>query len=119
MQCRPEVNIEPWDKEFRSIKEGSQALDWTEKHPTAHWKGNPDVDSPVRTELLHCNESRSWGAEIMRQVKFSKHTTTSLSIWIWCYGMSYLLSTSRISCVDRHRHLFCMTELGRRSEIWF
>ncbi|XXG75397.1 hypothetical protein AAC387_Pa07g3911 [Persea americana] len=62
-----EVNIGPWDEEFRSIKEGSQALDWTEKHPTAHWKGNPDVDSPVRTELLHCNDSRSWGAEIMRQ----------------------------------------------------
>lgn len=71
--CRPEVNIGPWDDEFRGIKEASQALNWTERHPTAYWKGNPDVVSYLRIKLLHCNDSRAWGAQIVRQVKFSKH----------------------------------------------
>ncbi|KAI3833701.1 hypothetical protein MKX03_004036 [Papaver bracteatum] len=63
----PEVNIEPWDDEFRSIKQGSQAKEWIKRWPRAYWKGNPDVLSPVRTELMRCNHSRFWGAQIMRQ----------------------------------------------------
>ncbi|XP_077222957.1 O-glucosyltransferase rumi-like protein (DUF821) [Tasmannia lanceolata] len=63
----PEVNIGPWDEEFKSIKLGSQSHYWTMKRPTAYWKGNPDVNSPVREKLLSCNDSRTWGAEIMRQ----------------------------------------------------
>jgi hypothetical protein len=66
--CRPEINIKPWAEEFRSIKLGAQAVKWKRKTKTAYWKGNPDVDSPIRMALLSCNDSKKWGAQIIRQV---------------------------------------------------
>lgn len=63
----PEVNIRPWDEEFRDIKRGSQARSWPKKWPRAYWKGNPDVGSPIRTSLLECNHTKKWGAQIMIQ----------------------------------------------------
>lgn len=62
-----ETNIQPWDEEFKSIKQGSHATNWTERLPLAFWKGNVEVYSPVRTDLLRCNDSTQWGAHIMRQ----------------------------------------------------
>lgn len=66
--CRPEINIGPWDEEFRNIKLGSQAVNWKRKDKTAYWKGNPDVQSTIRMALLNCNDTKKWGAQIMRQV---------------------------------------------------
>ncbi|CAM8909913.1 unnamed protein product [Rhodiola kirilowii] len=63
----PETNIEPWDRQFKDIKKGAQAVRWMDKLPYAYWKGNPDVASPVRTELLNCNDTNLWGAQILRQ----------------------------------------------------
>ncbi|KAL9679716.1 hypothetical protein QQ045_017582 [Rhodiola kirilowii] len=63
----PETNIDHWDKQFKDIKQGSQAVNWTDKLPYAYWKGNPDVGSPARNELLRCNDTRRWGAQILRQ----------------------------------------------------
>ncbi|EOY33718.1 hypothetical protein QUC31_018795 [Theobroma cacao] len=63
----PETNIQPWDKQFKDIKQGSQAENWTRKLPWAFWKGNPDVEAPIRQELMQCNHSRQWGAQIIRQ----------------------------------------------------
>ncbi|GFZ19631.1 O-glucosyltransferase rumi-like protein [Actinidia rufa] len=63
----PEVNIGPWDEEFSDIKKGSRSRSWRRKWPVAYWKGNPDVGAPIRTELLTCNHSRLWRAQIMRQ----------------------------------------------------
>lgn len=71
MLVRPEINIGPWQEEFPDIKQGSQAVSWVNKMPRAYWKGNPDVFSPVRTELLNCNHSRKYGAQIMRQVELN------------------------------------------------
>ncbi|KAK4419861.1 hypothetical protein Salat_2399000 [Sesamum alatum] len=62
-----EINIRPWDEEFRSIKKGSKRRSWARKHPFAYWKGNPDVVSPIRLELLQCNDTELWGAQILRQ----------------------------------------------------
>ncbi|KAM7527668.1 hypothetical protein LguiB_031078 [Lonicera macranthoides] len=62
-----EINIKPWDLEFKSIEEGSGKQKWPKKSPFAYWKGNPDVVSPIRTELLQCNDTNQWGAQIMRQ----------------------------------------------------
>ncbi|CAN1167011.1 O-glucosyltransferase rumi homolog [Linum perenne] len=62
-----EINIGPWSEEFPDIKRGSRAERWRSKQPRAFWKGNPDVVSPIRMELLQCNDSRKWGAQIMRQ----------------------------------------------------
>ncbi|GFP97341.1 o-glucosyltransferase rumi homolog [Phtheirospermum japonicum] len=62
-----EINIGPWDEEFKSIKEGSKHRSWDKKWPIAYWKGNPDVLSPIRTELLQCNDTKTWNAQIMRQ----------------------------------------------------
>lgn len=65
---RSEIHIDPWNTQFRDIKQGSQAKSWAEKSPVAYWKGNPDVFSPIRTELLQCNDTDRWSAEILRQV---------------------------------------------------
>ncbi|XP_011080692.1 O-glucosyltransferase rumi homolog [Sesamum indicum] len=62
-----EINIRPWDEEFRSIKKGSKRRNWSRKYPFAYWKGNPDVVSPIRLELLQCNDTQLWGAQILRQ----------------------------------------------------
>lgn len=67
-QARQEVNIRPWDQEFRRIKKGAKRKSWVDKVPVAYWKGNPDVVSPVRLALLECNDTQAWGAMIMRQV---------------------------------------------------
>ncbi|XP_065879283.1 uncharacterized protein [Euphorbia lathyris] len=63
----PEINIRPWNEEFPDIKRGSQSQSWSKRKPRAFWKGNPDVMSEIRTELLQCNNSRKFGALIMRQ----------------------------------------------------
>ncbi|XWS74021.1 hypothetical protein CRYUN_Cryun02cG0179700 [Craigia yunnanensis] len=63
----PETNIQPWDEQFKDIKQGSQAQSWTKKLRRAFWKGNPDVEAPIRQELMQCNHSRLWGAQIIRQ----------------------------------------------------
>ncbi|WCJ29185.1 hypothetical protein M5689_010834 [Euphorbia peplus] len=63
----PEINIRPWNEEFPDIKRGSQSQSWSKRKPRAFWKGNPDVFSEVRTELLQCNHTRKFGALIMRQ----------------------------------------------------
>ncbi|GER35481.1 hypothetical protein STAS_11745, partial [Striga asiatica] len=62
-----EINIGPWEEEFKKIKEGSRRRRWVSKRPFAYWKGNPDVLSPVRTQLLECNDTQKWNAQIMRQ----------------------------------------------------
>nr|GMD23838.1 O-glucosyltransferase rumi homolog [Ipomoea batatas] len=62
-----EINIGPWDEEFNNIKQGSKLRSWARKWPVAYWKGNPDVSSPIRTELLQCNDTRMWRAQIFRQ----------------------------------------------------
>ena len=66
---RSETNLRPWDEEFGDIKQGSKRSSWGSKQPRAYWKGNPDVVSPIRMELMKCNHSRLWGAQIMRQVQ--------------------------------------------------
>ncbi|XP_060172486.1 uncharacterized protein LOC132603440 [Lycium barbarum] len=62
-----EINIRPWNEEFKSIKLGSKSRSWVRKIPIAYWKGNPDVVSPIRLELLTCNDTQMWRAQIMRQ----------------------------------------------------
>nr|XP_043622195.1 O-glucosyltransferase rumi homolog [Erigeron canadensis] len=62
-----EVNLGPWQEEFKSIRKGSQIISWEKKFPYAYWKGNPDVNSPIREHLLLCNDTDKWGAQIMRQ----------------------------------------------------
>lgn len=66
---RSETNLRPWEEEFGDIKQGSRRRSWYNKQPRAYWKGNPDVVSPIRLELMKCNHSRLWGAQIMRQVR--------------------------------------------------
>ncbi|KAK8960409.1 hypothetical protein KSP40_PGU020471 [Platanthera guangdongensis] len=63
----PEVNIKPWDEQFREIKRSSQAIPWKNREAIAYWKGNPDVQSTARMELLNCNDTKQWKAQIMRQ----------------------------------------------------
>jgi hypothetical protein len=51
------VYVEPWDRQFASIKAGANATRWPDRVPTAYW----------RVALLGCNDTGLWRAEIMRQ----------------------------------------------------
>ncbi|KAH7542248.1 uncharacterized protein LOC107410848 [Ziziphus jujuba] len=111
----PETNLNPWDEEFKSIKYGSQETSWSKKAPRAYWKGNPDVGSPIRTELLNCNHSRKWGAQIMRQdwaeeakggyekSKLSSQCDYRYKIYAegyaWSVSMKYILSCGSLSLI--------------------
>ncbi|KAF5795938.1 putative lipopolysaccharide-modifying protein [Helianthus annuus] len=87
---RSEINIGPWEEEFRSIKEGSQKQSWSKKYPYAYWKGNPDVDSPIREALLQCNDTTQWGALIMRQN--------------WTQEIQHGFKQSKLSAQCNHRY---------------
>ncbi|ERN09811.1 hypothetical protein AMTRI_Chr08g201810 [Amborella trichopoda] len=110
-----EVNLAPWDEEFRSIKRGSQNLKWTEREARAYWKGNPDVQSPVREDLLRCNDSAIWGAQIMRQdwveearagyekSKLANQCTHRYKIYAegyaWSVSLKYILSCGSLALI--------------------
>ncbi|KAL0533574.1 hypothetical protein IC582_027609 [Cucumis melo] len=111
----PEVNLRSWREEFEDIKKGSKNLSWLNKFPRAYWKGNPDVDSPARTELLKCNHSRKWGAQIMRQdwaqeardgyeqSKLSNQCNHRYKIYAegfaWSVSLKYILSCGSMSLI--------------------
>ncbi|KAI5063334.1 hypothetical protein GOP47_0021881 [Adiantum capillus-veneris] len=65
----PQIDISPWTEEVQSIYSSSKVLKWEDRKPNAYWKGNPDVGSKVREDLLRCNKTKDsdWGAEIYRQ----------------------------------------------------
>ncbi|KAK9280355.1 hypothetical protein L1049_014044 [Liquidambar formosana] len=111
----PETNLGPWDEELKSIKLGSRARSWANKSPRAYWKGNPDVQSPVRTTLLQCNDSKMWGAEIMRQdwvaeekggfeqSKLSKQCNHRYKIYAegyaWSVSLKYIMSCGSLTLI--------------------
>ncbi|KAG6681114.1 hypothetical protein I3842_13G075800 [Carya illinoinensis] len=111
----PETNLRPWDEELRDIKRGSQRISWSKKWPQAYWKGNPDVQSPVRLELLKCNHSRMWGAQIMRQdwaeearigyeqSKLSNQCNYQYKIYAegyaWSVSLKYILSCGSLALI--------------------
>lgn len=65
----PETDIRPWTEELENIYKASKSMKWENRDPSAFWKGNPDVGSPIREELLKCNssEEHDWRAQIFRQ----------------------------------------------------
>ncbi|PKA60220.1 protein glucosyltransferase [Apostasia shenzhenica] len=111
----PEVNIKPWHEQFKEIKLGSQSIPWHMKEATAYWKGNPDVQSPIRVELLNCNDTKQWKAQIMRQdwvqesnsgfqnSKLSNQCKHRYKIYAegfaWSVSLKYILSCGSISLI--------------------
>ncbi|KAJ4725584.1 O-glucosyltransferase rumi [Melia azedarach] len=111
----PETNLRAWNEEFPEIKHGSQAKFWSEKSPRAYWKGNPDVASPLRVELVKCNDSNRWEAEIMRQnwteeakdgfekSKLSNQCNHRYKIYAegyaWSVSLKYILSCNSVALI--------------------
>lgn len=64
----PEINIKPWERLIKELKEGNQKVKWTDREPYAYWKGNPAV-AQTRMDLLKCNVSDKldWGARVYAQ----------------------------------------------------
>lgn len=120
LQCRPETNIEPWNREFKSIKAGARATRWADRVPTAYWKGNPDVASPLRVALLGCNDTALWRAEIMRQnwsdeaksgyqhSRLSSQCTHRYKIYAegfaWSVSLKYILSCGSMALLIEPRY---------------
>ncbi|CAN8280539.1 unnamed protein product [Cochlearia groenlandica] len=52
----PEVNIKEWRKLSLAIREANERLQWKDRIPYAHWKGNSHV-SWDRSNLMKCNSS--------------------------------------------------------------
>ncbi|XP_019188374.1 PREDICTED: O-glucosyltransferase rumi homolog [Ipomoea nil] len=110
-----EINIGPWDEEFYNIKQGSRLRSWARKWPVAYWKGNPDVSSPIRTELLQCNDTRLWRAQIFRQdwveeaksgfeqSKLSKQCQHRYKIYAegyaWSVSLKYILACGSVPLI--------------------
>ncbi|KAL1370110.1 hypothetical protein HN51_000421 [Arachis hypogaea] len=110
-----EINILPWQEQFADIKVGSKKVSWRNKIPQAYWRGNPDVASPIRTELLNCNDSSKWGATIMRQdwgeaarrgfkeSKLSKQCNHRYKIYAegyaWSVSLKYILSCGCVTLI--------------------
>jgi protein glucosyltransferase len=120
LQCRPETNIEPWNREFKSIKAGARATRWADRVPTAYWKGNPDVASPLRVALLGCNDTALWRGEIMRQnwddeaksgyqhSRLSSQCTHRYKIYAegfaWSVSLKYILSCGSMALLIEPRY---------------
>ena len=120
LKCRPETNIKPWNREFKSIKMGARATRWADRVPTAYWKGNPDVASPLRVALLGCNDTAAWRAEIMRQnwddeaksgythSKLSSQCTHRYKIYAegfaWSVSLKYILSCGSMALLIEPRY---------------
>ncbi|KAK9124498.1 hypothetical protein Sjap_014100 [Stephania japonica] len=110
---RPETNIQPWEEEFKSIKRGSEAVNWDKKLNHAYWRGNPFVGSRARTDLLHCNDTNKWGAEIYIQnwieeakVGYKKSSLADqckhrykiyAEGWAWSVSLKYILSCNSLA----------------------
>ncbi|KAL0918846.1 hypothetical protein M5K25_010887 [Dendrobium thyrsiflorum] len=110
-----EVNIKPWDEQFREIKHGSQKIPWKMKEDIAYWKGNPDVQSPIRIDLLKCNDTKQWKAQIMNQdwiqesnsgfknSKLSDQCKHRYEIYAegfaWSVSLKYILSCGSVSLI--------------------
>ncbi|KAL3682330.1 hypothetical protein R1sor_000352 [Riccia sorocarpa] len=63
-----ETKLEPWDEQREKIDKGSALMEWKDKIPTAFWRGNPDVGSPLRENLLKCTsraeiQNQNWGIQ--------------------------------------------------------
>ncbi|KAG0480800.1 hypothetical protein HPP92_011364 [Vanilla planifolia] len=86
----PEINIRPWDEQFKEIKHCSQSIPWKMRDATAYWKGNTDVQSPIRTELLNCNDTEQWKSQIMHQD--------------WIQESKYGFQNSKLSQQCKHRY---------------
>ncbi|KAL6204429.1 PREDICTED: protein O-glucosyltransferase 1 [Fragaria vesca subsp. vesca] len=111
----PETNIEPWDEQFQAIKRGGQETTWRKKELLAYWKGNPDVGSPVRKELLNCNDSKTYRAQILKQdwdeeakagfqqSSLSKQCNHRYKIYAegyaWSVSLKYILSCGSLALV--------------------
>ncbi|RCV15185.1 hypothetical protein SETIT_3G037800v2 [Setaria italica] len=131
----PETNIEPWSREFKSIKAGAKATKWVDRVPTAYWKGNPDVASPLRVALLGCNDTGLWRAEIMRQnwtdeakagyqhSKLSSQCTHRYKIYAegfaWSVSLKYILSCGSMALlIDPQYEDFFSRGLDPRVNYW-
>ncbi|CAN6556459.1 unnamed protein product [Malus baccata var. baccata] len=131
----PELNLHPWEEQFPEIKWGSQSSifglkkkkmwgsqerSWKKKEPFAYWKGNPDVSSPVRTELLNCNDTKMWSAQVMRQdweaearagyeqSKLSKQCNHLYKIYAegyaWSVSLKYIVSCGSLTLIIRPQY---------------
>lgn len=131
----PETNIEPWSREFRSIKQGAKARKWRDRVPTAYWKGNPDVAAPLRVALLACNDTNLWRAEIMRQnweeeaksgyqnSKLSSQCTHRYKIYAegfaWSVSLKYILSCGSMALIiDPQYEDFLSRGLAAKANYW-
>ncbi|KAL2898734.1 O-glucosyltransferase rumi-like protein [Bienertia sinuspersici] len=92
--------VGPWDTEFRDIKRGSRLRSWPKKWPYAYWKGNPDVASTLRSELLQCNDTKQWRAQILRQ-NWGEEARAGYKIYAegyaWSVSLKYILSCGSLT----------------------
>lgn len=101
--------------ELRDIERGSHSRSWKHRWPYAYWKGNPDVLSPTRMELLQCNDTKQWRAQIFRQnwgeeakagfkqSKLSSQCNYRYKIYAegfaWSVSLKYILSCGSLTLI--------------------
>ncbi|XP_024530760.1 protein O-glucosyltransferase 1 isoform X1 [Selaginella moellendorffii] len=103
----PQVKIRPWEQESVEIFDGANETDWFEREAIAYWKGNLWVMTPVREELLQCNNTQynvvvyylDWAkeeAEGFKTSSLSKQCHTRYKVYAegrgWSASLKYLIS---------------------------
>ncbi|KAL2611116.1 hypothetical protein R1flu_022808 [Riccia fluitans] len=63
-----ETKLEPWDQQREKIVKASAMVQWKDKIAKAFWRGNPDVGSPLRMQLIECQnraevQNQNWASQ--------------------------------------------------------
>ncbi|XP_057978340.1 uncharacterized protein LOC131164846 [Malania oleifera] len=131
-----EINIKPWEKLLKDMKEGNQRRKWMQREPYAYWKGNPFV-AKTRRDLLTCNVSdkQDWNARLFvqdwivesqrgyEQSDLASQCTYRYKIyiegWAWSVSEKYILACdSPTLLVNPHYYDFFTRSLQPVHHYW-
>ncbi|XP_059661761.1 uncharacterized protein LOC132307901 [Cornus florida] len=131
-----ELNIKPWERILKELKEGNERTKWMEREPFAYWKGNPFV-SLARQDLIKCNVSdqqdwnarlfvQDWNQEIkqgFKQSNLASQCTYRYKIYIegsaWSVSEKYILACDSVALLVRpHYYDFFTRSLQPVHHYW-
>ncbi|KAL1540162.1 O-glucosyltransferase rumi [Salvia divinorum] len=131
-----EINIKPWSRFLKEIKEGMEMLKWEDRVPYAYWKGNPRVYRQ-RYLLLKCNLTlqNDWNARVytidwkkearrgFMQSNLAKQCTHRYMIYVegqaWSVSEKYILACNSPTLLIQSRwHDFFTRGLVPQRHYW-
>ncbi|KAJ7952334.1 O-glucosyltransferase rumi-like [Quillaja saponaria] len=131
-----EINIKPWEKLLKEIKEGNERTKWMDREPYAYWKGNPFV-AETRQDLLKCNvsDTHDWNARLhvqdwiaesqqgFKQSDLASQCTHKYKIYIegyaWSVSEKYILACDSVTLLVKPTYYdFFLRSLQPTQHYW-